>query len=151
VNERFRSPHWAIATITVIAIVILYLINFTSYPKAGAINVLIWFSSFIPPSIALALLPYLKKDMFASAPAFFQKRLAGVPVFTVVGIVCAVSFSYMVYIAFLNPLLASVTALGVEVEVGLIVSALVIYYASVVYHRRKGVDITLAFKEIPPE
>jgi amino acid transporter len=151
VNERFRSPHWAIAIITVISIIILYLINFTSYPQAGAINVLIWFSSFIPPSVALALLPYLKKDLFASAPSFFQRRLVGIPIFSIIGIVCAASFSYMVYVAFQNPLLASVTALGVEVEAGLIVSALVIYYASVVYHRRRGLDITLAFKEIPPE
>lgn len=35
--------------------------------------------------------------------------------------------------------------------VGVVVIAVVFYLVSRAYHRKRGIDISLAFKEIPPE
>lgn len=151
INNKFHTPHYAILAITLISTLYLVLFNFTSWPSAFAVSTLIWFSSFILPSLAVALLPFVKKDIYSLAPAFFKRKIAGIPLLTIIGALSALSFSYMAYISLLNPLLATVTTFGGIVTVGVIVLSLVIYYSSVSYHKRQGLDISIAFKEIPPE
>lgn len=151
VSERFRTPHWSIFGITAISVVYLVLFNFTSWPSAFAVATLIWFSSFILPSLAVAIVPFVKKDAFQLAPGFMKKQMGGIPMITIIGLLSTLSFSYMTYVSFLNPLLATVTTVGAYATGGVVLLALVLFYVSVEYHKRKGIDIRLAFKEIPPE
>jgi hypothetical protein len=39
---------------------------------------------------------------------------------------------------------------GGAIALGIVVGCIIVYYASVSYHKKHGLDIELAFKEIPP-
>jgi hypothetical protein len=51
----------------------------------------------------------------------------------------------------MNPLIITPTTYGAIIAIGLIVGCLIIYYASLLYHKKRGLDIALVFKEIPPD
>ena len=153
VSRRFRTPHVSIATITLLSILILVLYWFTSWPQAETIGTFLWAISFIVPGVATIIFPYTKKDLLDSAPEFMRKRVAGIPVITVLGILTTISFLYIGYLALVNPLITTVTPLtlyGGLIAFLIVFGCITMYYASVMYHKKHGLDIELAFKEIPP-
>jgi hypothetical protein len=63
-----------------------------------------------------------------------------------------VIFAYVTYIAATSPALSGpINAMSVGVIGVMYVVGIVIYFASKGYHKRLGLDIDLAFKEVPPE
>ncbi len=63
----------------------------------------------------------------------------------------ATGFGYVGYMAYSNPLITVPNQFSFTLAVGVIVFAFVIYYLSRWYHKRTGLDISMALKEIPPE
>jgi hypothetical protein len=61
-----------------------------------------------------------------------------------------ISFFYIGYLALINPLIVVPTSTGAGIALGIVIGCLVVYYASVYYHKKHGLDIELAFHEIPP-
>jgi APA family basic amino acid/polyamine antiporter len=151
VNSRFGTPHYAVAAMGVLSTILIYLFTFTNWSSVFAVGALIWCSSLIVPSLAIAAVPFAKKELLAQAPGFMKGRIAGVPTITILGGLSALSFGYMSLQAVLNPLIATVTSFAVYVTVGVVVAALIIYFVSLEYHKRQGLDLRLVFKEIPPE
>jgi amino acid transporter len=143
----------SIATITLLSILILVLYWFTSWPQAETIGTFLWAISFIVPGVATIIFPYTKKDLLDSAPEFMRKKVAGIPVITVLGVLTTISFLYIGYLALVNPLITTVTPLtlyGGLIAFLIVFGCIAMYYASVMYHKKHGLDIELAFKEIPP-
>jgi glucose uptake protein GlcU len=97
------------------------------------------------------IFPFVKKDLFAQAPGWIGKRVGGLPLVTVVGLLTVVGFGYVGYVAYTNPLITAPNTFSVLLAVGIIVGAFVVYYISRAYHKGKGMDISMALKEIPPE
>jgi quinol-cytochrome oxidoreductase complex cytochrome b subunit len=79
-----------------------------------------------------------------------RKKLAGVPIISILGVLCSIAFAYMGYIAYTNPLITSPTITGIGIAAGILVACFVVYFASLAYHKRRGLDIEMAFKELPP-
>jgi uncharacterized membrane protein required for colicin V production len=83
-----------------------------------------------------------------------RKKIAGIPIVSVLGTLCAISFAYMGYILYTNPLVGMVVGSpntsGVEIAIGIIIACFIVYYASYAYHKAHGLDIGMAFKELPP-
>jgi APA family basic amino acid/polyamine antiporter len=150
VSKRFRTPHISIITITIMSIIILALYWFTSWPTAETIGTFLWAFCFVVPGIATTIFPFTKKDMLDAAPGWMRKKLGGVPVISILGLLTTISFFYIGYLALINPLIVTLTTAGAGIAVGIIVACIIIYYASVYYHKKHGLDIELAFKEIPP-
>jgi amino acid transporter len=150
VSERYHTPHVAIGAMTVMSIILLGLYAFTSWPTAFTIGTFLWGVAYVIPALATIIFPYTKKDLLEQAPEFMRKRIAGVPLVTILGILCSASFAYMGYIAYTNPLITSPTLSGLGIAAGIVIAAFIVYYASVAYHKSHGLDIEMAFKEIPP-
>jgi len=150
VNRKFNTPHYAIIAISVLAILSSILYLFTSWPAAWTIGTFIWEAAYIIPAIGAILLPYTKKDLLEHAPRFMRTKIAGIPLVTIVGILCTVTFVYMGYLAFTNPLITVPTVSGIGLAIAVIIVAFAIYYISVAYHKKRGLDIEMAFKELPP-
>lgn len=150
VGRRYHTPHIAIAGVTVLAVVELWLYAYAGFANAFALGTFLWVISYVIPCLAAAVLPYRRKDLMEQAPAFMQKKIGGVPMLSLIGIVAAVMFGYMGYIAYTNPLITALTVAGLTMAVVVIVVGFLIYGASVLYHRRRGLDIMMAFKELPP-
>ena len=150
VNKRFRTPHYSIITITVMSAIVFAAYWFTSWPTIETIGTFLWSFAFVVPGIATMIFPYVKKDLFATAPGWMGKKIGGIPILSILGLVTTVSFGYIGYLALNNPLIVSLTTYGVVVAVSIIVACFVIYYLGKWYHKKQGLDTELAFKEIPP-
>ena len=103
-------------------------------------------------------MPFRKKELFEMG--VLTKRVAGVPVLVWIGVIW-LAFILPIYVsAFIQPLIsgffssptwAYATNTGVSIVALIVAVGGVIYFGSKYYNRRRGVDIDLAFKEIPPE
>jgi hypothetical protein len=56
----------------------------------------------------------------------------------------------MGYIAYTNPLITSPTVSGLVIAIGIVIGCFIVYGASLAYHKAHGLDIGMAFKELPP-
>ena len=150
VSKRFHTPHIAVSAMTVLSVIILGLYAFTSWSTAFTIGTFLWGIAYVIPALATIVFPYTKKDLFEQAPEFMRKKLAGVPIISILGVLCSIAFGYMGYIAYTNPLITSPTLTGIGIAVGILVACFIVYFASLAYHKRRGLDIEMAFKELPP-
>jgi hypothetical protein len=107
--------------------------------------------AFIIVSIAAMLAPYIRKELHAQGPAWAAKRVAGVPVISIVALVSAVSWGFVIWTAFhtgfggsigWKPMLKAFTAPLI---------AIVWYLVVWGYRRSQGIDLSRTFHEIPPE
>lgn len=102
-------------------------------------------------ALAAACFPYRSKTIYDSAPAPVKRRLLGVPVVTLAGLLGA-GMSFAMVIAGLTTKelgLANTTArvlLG-----GAFASGIVIFYVWRALQARRGIDLRLAFRELPPD
>ncbi|MGP8070147.1 MAG: hypothetical protein ACLP5V_09680 [Candidatus Bathyarchaeia archaeon] len=149
---HFRGPRNAIAITTAMAIILFGLYYFTSWSTAFTLGVFIVVVAYVVPGLATLILPLtLKKDLLELAPGFMRKRIGGVPFISVLGLVVAVAYGYLGYLSLINPLITVPTTVGIGVAIGIVIACFLVFYFSVWYHKRKGLDMQLAFKEIPPE
>jgi len=154
VNKRLHTPHVAIGAMTVLSVIILGLYTFTSWSSAFTLGTFLWGVAYVVPALATIVFPFTKKDLLEQAPEFMRKKIAGIPIVSILGALCAISFGYMGYILYTNPLVGMVvgspTLSGVEIAIGILIGCFIVYYASYAYHKAHGLDIGMAFKELPP-
>lgn len=150
VNQRFRTPHYAIIGTTLLGIVELALFYFTSYTSAFAIGTFAEIACWVIISLSMVLFLRTKPDLLQQAPVFMRKRILGVPLIGIIAALSTLAFGYISYLFLANPLLFGIGTLGLELMGVVAVFGFVLYYASVWYHKRKGIEVDLAFKEIPP-
>jgi len=150
VNKRFRTPHYAIIATGVLAVIMLTLYSFPGYAPAFAIATFIQLAAWTVIALTVAVFPYVRKDLLELAPPFMRKRVAGVPAISLIGIITTILFALISAEELINPLVTPSATLAGMLIIPTIVIGFVIYYASVAYHKRKGIDMQLAFKEIPP-
>jgi len=151
VSDRFHTP--VIATVF-IALVIELLNYLNIYQGLGAylLNIIaVMGSAFIVVSIAAAATPWLRPDLHETGPRWATRPIAGIPVITLVALVSAVSWGFVIYVAFhtgfggsigWKPMLKAFTAP---------IIAIVWYVTVWSYRRSQGMDLTRTFHEIPPE
>ena len=151
VSDRFHTP--VVATIF-IALVIELLNYLNIYQGLGAylLNIIaVMGGAFIIVSIAAGAAPWLHRELHAQGPNWATRRVGGVPVITLVAIVSAVSWGFVIYTAFhtgfggalgWKPMVKAFTAPVIAVVWYLVVWG---------YRRQQGINLTRTFQEIPPE
>jgi amino acid transporter len=151
VNARTHSP--LVANFVVLAATLIFLAIIV-YGGGGFLQILYTAGlaeilTFMVVAIAGMLLPYRRKALYESSSINF--KWLGIPAITIVGFV-----SLALYVLFFWSL-ATVSALGANAPAGIratVIIALigiVIYPVSLLINRSRGVDLGLAFKELPPE
>jgi basic amino acid/polyamine antiporter, APA family len=151
VSDRFHTP--VIATVTIGCVV--ELLNYLNiYQGLGAylLNIIAVLAlAFIIVSVAAAIAPWRRPQLHAQGPAWARRKLAGVPVITWVAVVSALSWIFVIYVAFhtgfggtfgLKPMLEAFSAPAIGI---------VYYVGARLYRRRQGMSFTQTFAEIPPE
>lgn len=151
VNERTHSPLIANGIVLVITLVFLWLVVYgpsqflTLLFTAGAAELL----TFLVVAIAGTIFPWRRRQLYEESPV--ARKLGGFPAITVIGIL-----SFIVYVGFLIPLLVNDT-LGANATPGLVAMVVIallpfaIYGISFAINRRRGIDLGIAFRELPPE
>ncbi len=151
VSERFHSPVKAIIFCTVTGT--LALIALVTVPQASLLGALLaQIAAFILVSIAGIAFPYRLRHVWESAGGH---KLFGIPTVTLAGIGGAIVLGSLMLIFIFNSTINStfgVTArLSLSFMIGVIVVGIIWYVATYFLNRVRGVDIGLAYREIPPE
>lgn len=152
VSDRTHAPWVAAILITAISIVLLALYVFTSFFTI-VVNYIVLFSvAFWMASFAAILLPYRRRDLFEQAPEGVRRKIAGVPVMTLLGVGNLLLFTLILIASFDTPAFSGPTSgRAIGFVIGVYASGLVLYYVAREIQRRRGVDLALLYKEIPPE
>ncbi|HUB41969.1 MAG TPA: APC family permease [Streptosporangiaceae bacterium] len=151
VNDRVHTPVTAIVFCTVTGeLALLALINIAQASLLGAL--LAQIAAFILVSVAGIAFPYRLKDLWESAGG---KRLLGVPTVALAGTGGVIALGGLMVMFIFNKSISTefaVTAhLSVEFMLGVIAAGVLWYFGALIYNRRRGVNMNLAYKEIPPE
>ncbi len=150
VDSRFHSP--LVSNILILGAAVLGLALTIYTPLFGFINQLLFaFIVLAIIGVVAMVFPFTKKEIYARTS--LRHSLGGVPLVTVLGAILTISSIYGEYISATNSFISGPLSIQTW-AILIIVFALapIIYYGSKVYHKsREGIDITLAFKEIPPE
>jgi amino acid transporter len=151
VNERTRSPLVANFVVLVVTLIYLALIVF----GGGSFLSLLYTSgiaeilTFFVVAIAGIVFPYRRKELYDASA--IKQSFMGLPTITVVA-----TISLAVYILFFVSL-CTANALGANGADGIRATyiiagiSIILYPISRVINKRRGIDLGLAFKELPPE
>jgi amino acid transporter len=152
VSSKFHTAWVAVITTAVIGIVGAYVYSVLGYSSYFSMGTVLWGLSYTIPGIALMIFPYVKKDLFAGAPGWLGRKIGGIPLLTIVGFITTIGFALVGYIAFTSVVVNSVPVNVTAATLGIvIVAGFGIFYASKWYHKREGLDVSIALKAIPPE
>jgi len=105
---------------------------------------------FVVTSLAGALLPYRAKALYEASPGA-QYKIGEIPLVTVLGIIGAIVGGGMVLMFVFSDAFGLDTPLAQKVVIGVLVVSVIWYFLAKTVQKSRGIDITYAFKEIPPE
>jgi len=151
VSDRFHSPVKAIVFCTVTGT--LALIALVAVPQASLLGALLaQIAAFILVSIAGIVFPFRLRHVWESAGGH---RILGIPTVTLAGIGGVIVLGALMLMFIFNSTINStfgVTArLSLSFMIGVIVIGIVWYVVAYFLNRSQGVDVSLAYREIPPE
>ncbi len=154
VSERFHTPVIAIGLSTAGSIVFMWLIAFKAIAFLTLIEVLlvVWGAVMV----SAILFPRTRRQFFDSSPVK-NARVLGIPIMSVTGALSVVFFGAMIYLLWNDPIAAgplfTLHHLSREfwIVLGIVVAGALWYAGSKVYRSRQGIDLNLAFAQIPIE
>lgn len=142
VGRRTRTPWVATMVAGATVLGLLALFCFTTL-FTEVFNYIVLFSiAFWVTSFAAMLLPYRRPDLAASGHPLLARRVLGVPVLTIGGLVNLVLFSLILYASFTLPAFSGPTGLRATVFVAAIyLSAVALYLVVRAYRRHHRRDL----------
>ena len=148
VSDRTHTPVLASLVALIVSLLGAALQAFdpTSTPS---VLVPIFTIGYILPAVTAIVLPYLRKDIYETA-FIVKRKVLGVPVVSWLGIVALAALSVGTYSLYTG----GFTVLHLPdyvFYVGAYGLGIAIFVASYFASKRRGIDLSLAFKEIPPE
>jgi amino acid transporter len=151
VSERFHTPVTGIVLATITGEVALVALVVNS--QASLLGALLaQIAAFILVSIAGIVFPYRLKSTWASAGG---GRLFGVPTVTLAGIggvLVLGAFAYeFLFNSVVNATFAVTRQLSLEFMIGVPIIGIIWYAAAYFLNKSRGIDLALAYKELPPE
>jgi hypothetical protein len=129
-----------------------------AYGGTGLQGIFLWATgviaiTFLGTSIAAAILPWRRKDIFQNSP-ISRFRIAGIPVITITGVVSAIFLLFMLAEWSFNSVYGtsfSINSTSPIYFAGTYLVAIVIYVVARVVRKRQGIDLARIHQEIPVE
>lgn len=151
VSDKRHTPVKAILLCAVTGVIALVVL--VQVPKASLLGALMaQIVAFILVSIAGIVFPYRLPQIWEGGGG---RRILGVPTVTLAGIggVIALGGLMIMFIAnnTVNATFAATRGLSLKFMIGVVVVGAIWYVVSWAVNRRRGVDLSLAYREIPPE
>jgi amino acid transporter len=154
VSERFGSPLKALIICGVIALGFA-LMTFLPQSAAfvtyfGAAQGFLYIVTFVVIGLGAMVYPYLRKKLYDNTCAFKQ-NIAGIPLITIIGALVVLFNVIDGYYLMALPQYYGVTAQFLGTLVIAMVFSIALYPVARAYRLKKGIDLSLAFKMLPPE
>jgi amino acid transporter len=148
-----RGTPW-VATIVVALVTELFfaIYNFTSFFTLTANYTLIFSICFFIVGIVAVMFPYRRPELFQSAPPLARYKILGVPLLALAGAIQAAMFLIIIITSIMLPAFSGpVGWQSISFIAGLYLTPVLIYYGVRAVNRRRGIDLDLMWKQIPPE
>ncbi|MFI5419629.1 MAG: APC family permease, partial [Nitrososphaerales archaeon] len=151
VDGRFHTPYVALIVTAIVSIAMTYVAIFTSIALLFTYLTILVAILFLIVGLSAVLFPYRRKDIFDASPDLVRRKVGGIPVIVILGVLTIVSSLFIGYAVFLPQFSGPFLLNNFLLLVAVLVSPIVIYAASYYYYKSKGIPVALAQKEIPPE
>ncbi len=151
VSDRFHTPIKAILLCALTGEIALFAL--VQIPQASLLGALLaQIAAFIVVSLAGVVFPYRLKAVWESGGG---RRILGVPAVTVAGLGGVIALGALMLIFIFNSSISAAFAvtrrLSLEFMIGVIVIGAIWYAVAWQLNKNKGVNLALAYREIPPE
>jgi amino acid transporter len=155
VSERFRTPVNAHVVYFVASIPVIWLYNTFSYGDTTwtSLTLGVTFACgyvFVATALAGAILPFRAKAAYEASPGA-KYTIGGLPWVTVIGLLGAAAGVVFLYLFLTNEQLGLTSQLAYAVVGGVLLFAAAWYLIAKQVRKSRGIDVSYAFKEIPPE
>ena len=153
VDMRTGAPIPALIYATVLALIYLLFIRLFTTTTLQFLGSVVVGSSFAFMFAALGaiILPFIKRgrSLYESSP--FRGSIAGIPVLSVIGAVAFVVYAFMFVASLTQDPVGANTTKGLIAQAIVLAVAIAIFPISSMLNRRRGVNLGLLGKELPPE
>jgi len=148
VSRKYHTPINSILVSGAIAELFLILYSFTDWFKTLVGILAITFTFFVV-GVSGMVFPYVRRDLFESSP--MNHRVAGLPLMSIFGFLTAVFMGFIIYLFFGDDIAAGNSTASLIAVFGPMTAAFIGYFVAQAVRKRQGIDVALAFKEIPVE
>jgi len=151
VDPRTHSPVVAIGIVTILAIASTAIYAFTDW--FSTLSVLLGLSlTLLVTAVGGIVLPFRQRAMVENSP--YGGKLAGIPVVSIVASLALVGFGLAVAVLLWDE--GSGASLSANpgklwLALGVYAVAFALYFISTAARRRQGIDLSLTYRELPPE
>ena len=104
---------------------------------------------YIGTALGGAILPWVKKQLYEGSP-IAKYKVGSIPLITICGVVAAGFSAVMLYDYLVYPFLGVNSQISEEIVFSIFVIWVAYYFIRRWYLRRRGIDLELAYKEVPP-
>ena len=157
VDSRRNSPYVAVLVTLILDLLMTYLYVYTVFFSFLVYILINFFIVFAIVSITAMAFPIRRKDLFASSPDIVKKKIGQVPLISLLGVAGLVISIFLTY-STLQPAVTAppsgstlVQAISYAFVPLTMVLSLIIYAFAAAYRKRQGMDMGIAFRELPPE
>ena len=150
ISETYHTPITAIVVTTIVNIISMALFVFV--PWFSKIVILIEAAVLAWSIVLLAgvFFPYLRPQLYEKSP-IANRKILGLPMMSVACFLGFIASQFYFWTLFFDPIAAGHDPAQVSIVAGVFLIGLVFYFIMKMIRRSQGIDITLAFKEIPIE
>ena len=151
VSERTHTPVTAHIIFLILGgFVMSYVYNF--YPGFLTYTLAVTMVAtvmYIGTALGGAIFPWTRKEVYETSP-IAKYKVAGVPLITLSGVIAAIFSGWMLYYYLTVPGLGFANLSSEIVMLGIFLAWTAFYFIRRMYLHRTGIDLELAFKEVPP-
>jgi APA family basic amino acid/polyamine antiporter len=150
VNERYHSPVNALVVIAILGVVTS---AFYAYGKLSVLSGTVGITaSMIVVAVAGVLFPYRKREAWEASPA--AGKIGNIPTITLVGLI-SLPLLALIEWALLEDVNSGTSIDGnpriLTYVIGIFLIGLPLYYVIRAFQKSRGINVDLAYREIPPE
>jgi amino acid transporter len=149
-DRRYNSPYVALIIVVIASMIAQVLWLYTNWLSYMAYGITGLFLGSAIAGIAGIAFPYRRKDLFEAAPEMVKKRVGGIPVISILGLLTFLVSAFVATATLLPAWIGTINYVYVSAIIVTYIVAIVIYFVSSAY-RKKKIPLDLTFKEIPPE
>jgi amino acid transporter len=153
ISDRFGTPVFSTLVLWVVSEIVLVVTLFQSTALGIYLNAAVGVPmGYAPALFAATFFSSRRKELFESSPSITRYKIGGVYAITILGAIAGIGFLAIVAFAIAFPAIGyPATPSNIGFMILIYLFGLVVYYAGKYYRKRQGIDIELAFKQIPPE
>ncbi len=156
VSPKTRTPTNALLAMVIPGLIVsaLYAWNVLGFSSLTLVSTLVIAITFLGTGVAAVILPFTKKDLYAASP-LAKFRIGKVPLLSVFGVLFCGFLGFLIYEWLIDPQgLYGISYKNTTSVVFMLILyglALALYVGMRAYRRKRGIDVSKVYAEIPVE